>query len=259
MHSVSRLGAWGGGRGVRGVILSLSVVALWSLRAFSMVPGDEAFAVRDYESAGARYATYLSQGGDSAEVYWRLSRLTVCMGDVAPADQRETYYQKAADFAVQAIRTNPRLAYGYSWHAASLGSLAMYVGGKTKVRLSREIKEDLDRAITLDPRDDIAYSILGSFYRALEDVSWIERQLANAFLGGLPDGGIEDAEKALQKAVEIAPTVIRHQYELGLVYHALGRDQEARAAFEKVLALPVVLASDPRTQSYAKERIQELS
>jgi tetratricopeptide (TPR) repeat protein len=259
MFSVSRLGAWGGGRGVRVVILSLSIVALWSLRAFSMVPGDDAFAVRDYESAGVRYATYLSQGGDSAEVYWRLSRLTVCMGDVAPTDQRESYYQKAADFAAQAIRTNPRLANGYSWHAASLGSLAMYVGGKTKVRLSREIKEDLDRAIALDPRDDIAYSILGSFYLALEDVSWIERQLANAFLGGLPDGGIEDAEKSLQKAVEIAPTVIRHQYELGLVYRAQGRNQEARTAFEKVLTLPVVLASDPRTQTYARERIEELS
>ena len=224
-----------------------------------MVPGDDAFAVRDYESAGARYATYLSQGGDSAEVYWRLSRLTVCMGDVAPKDQRESFYQKAADYAAQAIRTNPRLAYGYSWHAASLGSLAMYVGGKTKVRLSREIKEDLDKAIALDPRDDIAYSILGSFFLALEDVSWIERQLANAFLGGLPDGGIEDAEKALQKAVEIAPTVVRHQYELGLVYRAQGRNQEAKEAFEKVLSLPVVLASDPRTQSYAKERIEELS
>jgi tetratricopeptide (TPR) repeat protein len=259
MFSVIRLEAWGGGRGVRAVMLSFLVVTLWSLRASSMVPGDDAFAIRDYESAAARYATYLSQGGDSAEVYWRLSRLTVCMGDVAPADQRETYYQKAADYATQAIRTNPRLAYGYSWHAASLGSLAMYVGGKTKVRLSREIKEDLDRAIALDPRDDIAYSILGSFYLALEDVSWIERQLANAFLGGLPDGGIEDAEKALRKAVEIAPTVIRHQYELGLVYRAQGRDQEAMRAFEKVLTLPVVLASDPRTQSYAKERIEEMS
>lgn len=259
MFSVSRLEAWGGGRGVRVVMLSLLVVALWSLRAFSIVPGDDAFAIRDYESARARYETYLSHGGDSAEVSWRLSRLTVCMGDVAPAEQRESYYQKAAEYAAQAIRTNPRLANGYSWRAASLGSLAMYVGGKTKVRLSREIKDDLDRAIALDPKDDIAYSILGSFYLALEDVSWIERQLANAFLGGLPDGGIEDAEKALQKAVEIAPTVIRHQYELGLVYRAQGRTREAMQAFEKALTLPVVLASDPRTQSYAKERIEELS
>lgn len=244
------------------MVIRLMVVLLMGIPAahsLSNIPGDDAFAVRDYEAARERYLTYLGRGGDSAEVYWRLSRVTVCAGDVAPEDQRESYYQRASEYAARAITINPGLAQGYSWRAASLGSLAMYVGGKTKVRLSREIKQDLDRAIALDPRDDIAYSILGSFYLALENVSWIERQLASVFLGGLPEGGIEDAEKALLKALEIAPTVIRHQYEIGMVYREQGREDEARKAFEKVLNLPVVLASDPRTQAYARERIREMS
>jgi len=89
--------------------------------------------------------------------------------------------------------------------AAALGNIAMFEGSKGKVRLCNEIKQELDRALDLDSLDDVAYSIMGSFYLALGKVSWIERQLASVFLGSLPDGGFEEAEAALRRAIAIAP------------------------------------------------------
>jgi len=119
---------------------------------------------------------------------------------------------------------------------------------------AREIEEELQTAVRLNPRDDVAYSILGSFYRALGNVSWIERALANIFLGGIPSGGYEEAEAAIRQAIEIAPSVLRHQFELALLYLDWEKEEEARTALERAATLPVLVASDLPTQ----ERVREL-
>jgi tetratricopeptide (TPR) repeat protein len=135
----------------------------------------------------------------------------------------------------------------------------MFEGGKTKVRLCYTIKHELDCSITLNPADDIAYSILGSFYMALGNVSWIERQLASVFLGSLPEGGYAESESALKKAIALSPNTIRHHFELGDLYMQENRNREALEEFQRVIALPVLLASDERTQLAAAELIKDLN
>jgi tetratricopeptide (TPR) repeat protein len=135
----------------------------------------------------------------------------------------------------------------------------MFEGGKSKVVLCYAIKSELTAAINLNPNDDIAYSILGSFYMALGNVSWVERQLAAIFLGSLPDGGYEDSETALKKAIALAPMTIRHHFELGRLYMLQDRRGEALKEFLKVASLPLKLASDQRTLSSAARLVNELS
>jgi tetratricopeptide (TPR) repeat protein len=120
------------------------------------------------------------------------------------------------------------------------------------------IKSDLERAIELNPQDDIAFSILGSFYIALGDVSWIERQLAAIFLGGLPEGGFLEAKENLTRAILLAPGIIRHHIELGRLFMLLERHEEALTEFRLVLSLPVKWGSDERTQQLASEFISRL-
>ncbi|HTY58254.1 MAG TPA: tetratricopeptide repeat protein, partial [Bacteroidota bacterium] len=98
------------------------------------------------------------------------------------------------------------------------------------------------------------WSILGSFYRALGNVGWLERALASLFVGTVPRGGYEEAEAALRKAIAIAPGIMRHHYELGILYIDMGRKDEARRALEFAATLPVRTAIDrPRL-----EKIREL-
>jgi tetratricopeptide (TPR) repeat protein len=135
----------------------------------------------------------------------------------------------------------------------------MFEGGKTKVQLCNVIKQELDCSINLNPFDDIAYSILGSFYMALGNVSWFERQLASIFLGNLPEGGYEESESALKKAIALAPGVIRHHFELAELYMGQDRHREALEEFQLVIRLPVLLASDERTRLSAAGLIENLS
>ena len=223
------------------------------------VAGDEAFVKMQYHEADERYRSELGVRKDSAEVLWRIARLRVCQGDVADEGAKEAWYREAATYARRGIAADSTVGRSYTWLAASIGSIAMYEGGKTKVKLSHEIKTSLDRAVALDSTDDVAYSIMGSFYLALGNVSWVERQLAAIFLGSLPPGGFADAEQALTRAVRLAPEIVRHRYELGLLYHELDRDAEAREEFRLCGTLPSRLASDDRTKGMAADWVKRLT
>ncbi len=222
------------------------------------VPGDAEFASLEYTRASALYDSAMTLSPDSARFLWRLARVGVCMADMAPREQKEEIYRNAASYAERCIRADSLIAQGHTWKAAALGNIAMFEGSKAKVRLCNEIKGELDRAIALDSLDDVAYSILGSFYLALGKVGWIERQLATVFLGSLPEGGFEEAETAIRKAIAIAPGIVRHRFELGLILKEEGRRQEAIEAFRAASLLPTTVASDPRTKETAVRLAQKL-
>jgi tetratricopeptide (TPR) repeat protein len=215
--------------------------------------GDGAFERIDYEAARTFYEEAHQMIPEDPELLWRLARLEVCVGDMQPRADRRPYYDRAERYARACIARDSTLAIGHTWLAAALGNLAMYGGSEEKVRLSREIKKELDRALELDPRDDVAWSILGTFYRALGRISWIERQLAEIFLGGVPPGGYEESEEALKTAIRLAPSVIRHHFELGRLYAEMGREEEAAEAFARVVELPPMLGSDQWKKHRAEE------
>jgi tetratricopeptide (TPR) repeat protein len=227
--------------------------------ASTKLPGDDEFVRGDYPRAMVRYDSLLARGRDSADVLWRQARVIVCMGDVSEPDQKESYYRRAEKTARECLRIDSLCGPGHTWLSIAIGSVAMYEGGKTKVRLANEIKQHLDRAVKIDSTDDVAYSVLGTFYMALADVSWIEKQLANIFLGSLPNGGYAEAEAALKKAIRFAPGVIRHRYEIATLYREMERDAEALEEYQKSIDLPPVLASDPRTQAMARDWIGRIS
>lgn len=225
----------------------------------SLERGDEEFARIRYPQAEAFYDSALTTSTDSADVLWRLARVYVCRADVSPRKEKLDLYRRAEEFAHRCIRADSTKSEGHTWRAAALGNIAMFEGGKTKIGLCYVIKSELMSGIVLKPNDDIAYSILGSFYMALGNVSWLERQLAAIFLGSLPDGGYEESETALKKAIGLAPDIIRHHFELGRLYMLQDRREEALGEFLKVASLPVMLASDQRTQSRAAGLVKELS
>lgn len=237
---------------------ALFLLLLPALSLPSVLEGDQEFARINYPGAVALYTAALAATPDSAGVLWRLARVYVCMGDIAPGDRKHEIYQQADTFAQRCIRADSTRSEGHTWRAAALGNIAMFEGGKTKVQLTHVIKRELDAAIALDAGNDIAYSILGSFYLAIGNVSWIERQLAAIFLGSLPEGGYPEAEQALKKAIALAPAVIRHHFELGRVYMETDRPQEAVEEFRRAMGLPVQLGSDSRTQDSARKLVEEL-
>jgi tetratricopeptide (TPR) repeat protein len=220
--------------------------------------GDSAFTQLRYAEARGHYLTELQSAPRSAAVLWRMARLMNVAAGTATGEEKHDQYREAERYARSCVAADSSVAEGHTWLAVSLGNLAMFEGSKAKVRLANEIKGELDRALALNRNDDVAYSILGSFYRALGNVSWIERQLAAVFLGSLPSGGYAEAEQALKKAIALAPGGLRHRYELGLLYADWGKDDEARKTLQECLRLTPLLASDRADQERIREKLRDL-
>jgi tetratricopeptide (TPR) repeat protein len=225
----------------------------------SLERGDQEFVRINYPLAEAMYDSALIISTDSADVLWRLARVYVCRADISPQEQKLNLYRHAEAFATRCIHADSMIADGHTWRAAALGNIAMFEGGETKVKLCYLIRGELARSISLNPNDDIAYSILGSFYMALGNVGWVERQLAAVFIGSLPEGGYDESENALRKAIALAPVVIRHHFALGELYMLQDRNREALKEFQTVVVLPVLLGVDQRVQSRAAGLIKKLA
>ena len=224
-----------------------------------LAAGDEAFVRMEYASAIDFYAAALYQRPDDPDVLWRLARVHVCRGEVLESRERTAECKEAEVFARKCIEQDSTKSEGHCWLAAALGYLALDAGKKEQLQLSHELVHEVKATLALDPNDDAAYSILGSFYRALGNVSWFQRQLAAIFVGRVPDGGYEEAEDALKKAVSLAPTVMRHQYELGVLYIDMGRRDEARKVLEHAATLPIKVAIDKPRLKKIQDLLQELS
>jgi tetratricopeptide (TPR) repeat protein len=215
-----------------------------------MTSGDAAFFRISYPEAISLYETALLAAPQDTRLFWRLARVYVCSAEVEEAEtQRQPLLQKAEEYARRCIAADPSLPEGHTWLAAALGYIALDAGVGDQVRISREILNETEHAIALDPADDAAYSIRGSFYRALGNVGWIKRSLAALLLGEIPSGGFPEAEAALKTAVSLAPDIMRHHYELGILYMDMGRVEDARQALQRAAALEIRTAIDrPRKE-----------
>lgn len=231
----------------------LVVVAALGLSA-SLEAGDSAFERLDYPAAVREYEAALGQDPADAQTLWRLARVYVCMAETGEDPDRNGWLRSAEEYGRRCIEADSTCPEGHTWRGAALGYMAFYASMGDQVRLAWEVLAEAERALALNPEDDAALSIRGSLFRALGSAGWLKRQLARLFVGKIPPGGYEEGEEALRRAVKLAPDVMRHQYELGVLYMDWGRLPEARQSLERARECPLRVGIDfPR-----KKKIGEL-
>lgn len=215
--------------------------------------GDKYFSLMRYRDAIAWYKL----DSTSSEAQWKIAKANICYGDVTTSSEKEQYYRAGEQAAEKCILMDPTNSNGYTWRAAAFGNIAMYEGSTSRVKLCTSIKNDLLKAIQLNSKDDIAYSILGSLYREIGNISWIEKQLAMTFIGKIPDGGYVESEQCFNKAIAINAQLMRHWYELGLLYTYWDKPEKAFVAFQRAKTCPVLIASDKNKLIDIEKRISD--
>ncbi len=210
-----------------------------------LAEADSAFFRIEYADALSAYEKVVQGGPAEPHLLWRMARVHVCMGEVDEnRERRDAHMHAAESYARQCIAMDSSLSEGYTWLAGALGYLALDAGMGEQVRYAHEIMEVTGRAIALNPADDASYSIRGSLYRALGNTGWLKRQLAAILLGKVPEGGFEEGEKALLTAIALAPDIMRHRYELGILYIDWGRMTDARRVLTRAATLEIRTAID---------------
>ena len=223
-----------------------------------LVKGDEYFDAFDNAKALESYLAAYNADNTNCEALWKITRTYADLGEVAEKDEQAKLYEKAESFGRKAIATCPDDGNAHLQLAIAVGRVAVMAGGKTKVKLSKEVKAEALKALELDPTLDGAHHVLGRWHRGVANLSGLLKMFAKVLYGGLPPASNEDAVKHFKKAIELKPEHINHHLELGITYEMMKEWANAKASYEKVLELPVSDADDDAHKREAKERLKKV-
>jgi len=225
-----------------------------------MALGDELAAKWDHEGAAAAYVAVTGFNPNHYEALWKAGdQYTEIADRLESKHEKESYFMQARILCEKAIKSNPDGYEGHFRLAVALGRLALFRGGKEKIKLSKMIKAEADTALTINPRADLVYHLLGRWHQNLANLSGMLKFFAKVFFGGVPPGTNEESVAMFKKAIEIDPNHLEHHLELARTYEFMKEKEMMREPLQQVMALPAIDEDDPEFKKEAEKMLKKLN
>jgi tetratricopeptide (TPR) repeat protein len=243
------------------IMAACAVLGYGQTAAEYVTMGDEAYAQFDDQKALNDYLEALKLEPDNYQALWKASRAYIDVADLIKPNTKDEknrqmqMYADAVTCARKAAAADPDDTWGHFYISAAMGKRLLLQGKKEQIAGSKTVRAEIDKAIELDPNNDLAWHALGRWQRRMAEIGGAKRVFGSILYGSIPKGSFEESEKALQKAVELNPTYINHHLELGKTYVSLKKYDLARAEFEKCLELPVTTSKDEMLKGEAEAEL----
>jgi tetratricopeptide (TPR) repeat protein len=247
-------------------LFALAITAL-SIAAFSPPTLQEAVKLSDdlFNKFDNTAALQLLLNTDkdfphNAEVLWRLSRVETHLADHMPAatdeekDAQLKVYHTALDYADSAVTSDPKNSMAYTYRAVANGKIALFKGVFSVGSIVKQVKNDCESAIALDPGNAIAYYILGRTHAKLAEKPKMFRWPL-----GLAWGNIDDAIKFYRKAISLDPNFVMFRLDLAKAYVEDDDDAKAKEELTVVPSIPKRDEDDDSLKTAAANLLQELN
>lgn len=203
------------------------------------------------QKALSKYLEASALSPKSYEIYWRISRCYVDIGEHYPANtdvekaKQEQTYKTAYAYADSAVKINPTGSMGYTRRAIANGRIALFKGIWENVGLVKQTKADLDKAIELDKKNATAYYVLGRTNMKVSEKSKIVRWPL-----GLGWANLDDAVKNYEKAISLRPDFIMYRLDAARAFVELKQYAKAK---EHLKIIPTLKTQDEDDDKFRKE------
>lgn len=191
----------------------------------------------------------------SFPVLTRLTRTTSDLGHDLVSENRtreaEAVFEEAVRYAEQLEMSHPDSAKTQYYLALAKSNLAFLRGGRQKVAYGREVESHCKKGMALDSTDAKMLVTYGILNREIASSSWMERTLAEALFGGVPEATREASVELLMRAVDLDPELHLARFELAKSLIAVGRTEEAILHLKHAEALPAQTTQDNRNRQLA--------
>jgi len=197
----------------------------------------------------------------NVEVLYRISRVDPDLVDDLPDDAKKKGYSYALEsmaYARRAIEADPQSSDAHVAAAIAYGVMTDFVDDRTKMEYSKVIKAEAEKAIELNPKNDYAYLVLGRWNFEMTQLNPFLKGIAELLYGQMPPASQDKALEDFQKAIEIAPNRMIHHFCYGEALAKLGRKDEARAEYQKVLRLTPTCREERDYQQKASSGLKTL-
>lgn len=173
------------------------------------------------------------------EILWRLAWVKTDIGRELEegAPRQAALFRDALADAERAVQADPNHPQAHLVMAIAAGLTGVVSGIGDRVRYSRVVRDHVNRAIELNPRNDLAYHIRGIWNVEIASLGFFTRIMIRAAYGGLPEASHAQAAEDFRRALELDDRII-HRIGLARALVELGRDEEARAQLRKALEMP---------------------
>ncbi|AFH48047.1 Hypothetical protein IALB_0335 [Ignavibacterium album JCM 16511] len=197
------------------------------------------------------------------EVYWRLSRAYVDIGEHLPdktdkeKDTQLEYYKKAFDFADKAVKLAPTQSITYVRRAIASGRIALFEGVFSAVGTVKDVKNDCEKAIQLGNGGNyvqaLAHYVLGRTHLKVCEKPYLVRLPL-----GLGWGDTEKAVQLLETANKLRPNFRMFMLELAKAYIEEDEFAKAKDLLLKIEKAPVADEDDDKVLVEAKQLYEKI-
>lgn len=197
---------------------------------------------------------------ENADLLVKISRqYRHLMSDASSRDEKLRLGATATEYAERASRLAPNDSDAQLAVGITLGKILPYqTNNRERLEASRRIKNSAETALRLNPRNDLAWHILGRWHLVMSELSGIRRAVATVVYGSLPKASNAEAARCFQKALALEPDRLMHHVELGRTYAALGQKDEARRHLKQGLAMRETEKDDAETKQKGRELLGTL-
>ncbi|MGH7655882.1 MAG: hypothetical protein ACREN6_14590 [Gemmatimonadaceae bacterium] len=223
--------------------------------------GDRAYAERQARTALDEYRLALSLEPKNYEALCKASRTAVDLADgLDRGPAHDSLQAEAERDAEAAIAVNPHDAGGHFALARALGHKALGLGTMDRIRYAKQIRLEALEALKYDSLNSGALHVLGSWNAEVMRVNGLERAFAKRFLGAevFNKASWDEAQRLLEKAVQLDPDRLVHHLDLGVVYADRGNKVKAKEQFTIILAAPLREYNDPMYKRKAADDLRKL-
>jgi len=202
----------------------------------------------------------IDEDPENFEALWAAARSAVAQGLLSRGRRvQNDWYRIAESYARRATEIEPDDLEGLYWLLSAKGLRAAQTGARDASTLGGEVYDLAHQVLETDSLHAGAYHALGKLNFLVRRLSFFERFVARNFLGAdvMSSTSWEDAERYLERAVELRPEYILFRLDLGRMYLQRERMEEARSQFHRVLELPLLEPPDWRFQEIAERHLAE--
>ena len=151
--------------------------------------GDKYADKFEHKMAAFAYEKVLKYDPNNYEALWKAGDERTELADkLEDKKVKQWNFERGAEHCQKAVTVNPDGWEGHFRLSVALGRLALFRGGKEKIKLSRQVKEEAEKAIALNPEADLAYHVLGRWHQNMANLSSVLRFFAKVLYGGVPPG-----------------------------------------------------------------------
>ena len=222
----------------------------------ALAAGDAAAARFDLAAALAAYRAALAAAPESYEAAWKLARALADEATLShDPDEQKRLCVEAEALARAAVLLRPSDPMGHDILAVAVGKLALFEGGKRKVELGKEVKAEADQRAPAQPGRRPRPARPGDLEPRDGRARLVPAELRPAAVRQAPAGVARGCDRRPHRAIELRPEVIPHHVELGITLEAASRWADAKAQFDRALALPTGWVTDDHYRAVARKEL----